>query len=91
MKLPQESFKLLTDVLHSTSVEQYKVENFCAFADIFLPLSKSAACGLCLCAEVLEKTQKAPVFDICCLSLDESFDLLQVVIDFMWLLHVVFV
>ena len=56
MEFSQEGLKLLAYMFNSTPVKQYKVENFCTFANIFLPLCESATSGLSLRAQILKKT-----------------------------------
>lgn len=48
MQLPQQCFELLAYVLHCAAMEQDKIEDLCALANIFVPLSEAASCSLCL-------------------------------------------
>ena len=78
-------------MLDCASVEKHKVEDFGPLADIFLPLGESTAGRLGLRAQILEQAQKSPVFNVGRLRLNQAFHFLEVVVDFMRLLHVVLV
>jgi len=87
----QKCLELLNYVLDRASVKEHKVEDFGAFANVFIPLGESATWRLCLHRKVLEETQKAPIFNIYRFCFHEAFNLFKIVKDFMWLLHVVLV
>jgi hypothetical protein len=60
-------------------MEQDKIENFCTFAHIFLPLGQSTAWTFSLRGEIFKQTQKASVFDVGRFCFELAFDLLEVV------------
>ena len=91
VELPQQRLELLTHMLDCASVEEHEVEDLRSFADILLPLGKSATRRLSLRAQVLEKAQEPTILDVSRLCLDQALHFLEVVEDLVGLLHVILV
>lgn len=91
MELSQQSDELLANMFDCASMEKNEVKYLCAFANILFPLAQLAARTLRLSMQVLEKTQKSSVFDVCGLNLQEAFNFFQITVNFLRLLQVVLV
>ena len=72
-------------------MKQDEVEDFCAFADILVPLSQTASRGLRLHRKILEKTQKAAILNVCRFCLDKALDFFKVIENLMRLLHIILI
>ena len=81
-------------MFNGASVEQNKVEHFGPFTYVFLPLRLfglrpcRSSYRVVLGCQVLKQTDKAFVLDIGGLTLKDTFNILEVVVNLVGLLHV---